>query len=200
MHPCQIPQSCLSTFSFLFSQKRCSHQMKFQLEWVASLCHPMWELVSEVALHLPRSAWRLRGSFTLVQEHVLQGRLGGSGGALVDNDVSKGSGWKQSKQNHPTCSVEGKWYWAAIVECEGSSGNGNDSWLFIIFATIYYFCACFTIESCPYLLFLLAFCDCFVCPTEEFSVRGQLRAFVRSLMRLIDSLRFRFLRPFFFID
>ena len=41
------------------------------------------------------------------QGRVLQGDLSGSSGDLADNEVSNGLGWKQSKQNRSTCSVEG---------------------------------------------------------------------------------------------
>jgi hypothetical protein len=59
-------------------------------------------------MRLSRYVYRLRRNVALVQGHVLQGCVGGSQHILVDTEVRKGLGWKQSKQNHSTCSVEGK--------------------------------------------------------------------------------------------
>ena len=93
--------------SFLFLRPRITNALGNQLECVAPHCHPMRELITGVPMRLPRSVYRLRRDIALIQAHVPQGCVSGSQRILVDSDVRKGLGWKQSKQNHSTCPVEG---------------------------------------------------------------------------------------------
>jgi len=73
-----------------------------------AILSPEWGLVDGGSGRLPRAAhWLCRESVPF-QGRARQGCLTGRRDILADAEVSNGSGWKQSKQNHSACSVGGQ--------------------------------------------------------------------------------------------